>query len=84
MKAANRPAGGVIIDVNNANVEALLSLPGIGPQKAKAIVAYRESNGAFGVVEDLDAVPGIGPGTIANIRGRIRFGEAEATQPESP
>jgi len=82
--AANRPAGGVIIDVNNANVEALLSLPGIGPQKAKAIVAYRESNGAFGVVEDLDAVPGIGPGTIANIRGRIRFGEAEATQPESP
>ncbi|NBQ04605.1 MAG: helix-hairpin-helix domain-containing protein, partial [Actinobacteria bacterium] len=36
-----------------ASATELEQLPGVGPATAKAIVAYREKNGAFLRVEDL-------------------------------
>ena len=60
--------GGGRVDLNAASAEELESLPGIGPSLAGAIVAYREANGPFDGVDDLDDVPGIGPKTLENIR----------------
>lgn len=57
------------IDLNTADVEALCLLPGIGPEKAKAIIAEREANGRFSSVEDAVRVPGIGEKTIAGWQG---------------
>ena len=48
-----------LINLNTAGVEALCTLPGIGEAKARAIVAYREANGAFERVEDIMQVSGI-------------------------
>lgn len=48
-----------LVNLNTAGVEALCTLPGIGEAKAKAIVAYREANGAFERVEDIMQVSGI-------------------------
>ena len=48
-----------LVNLNTAGVEALCTLPGIGEAKAKAIVAYREANGAFERVEDIMKVSGI-------------------------
>ena len=48
------------ININTATEEDLESLPGIGPSKAKAIMDFREENGAFSTIEDILEVPGIG------------------------
>jgi competence protein ComEA len=56
------------IDINNASVETLVLLPGIGPTKANAIVEYREENDFFTDTQQLTNVKGIGEATLNNIR----------------
>ncbi|MEN2396074.1 ComEA family DNA-binding protein [Pseudomonas halotolerans] len=49
------------VNLNEADAATLQrELAGIGKAKAEAIVAYRESNGAFSSVEELLEVKGIG------------------------
>ncbi|KPN72773.1 helix-hairpin-helix domain-containing protein, partial [Neisseria sp. 74A18] len=48
------------VNINTATEEELKALPGIGPSKAAAIVAYRQHNGQFKSVDDLKNVKGIG------------------------
>jgi len=66
--------GGGLIDVNSATAEQLAELPGIGPALAERIIAYREQNGAFKSLDDLDLVSGIGPSIISNIGNLVTFG----------
>lgn len=54
--------------LNQATDTELTELPGIGPSKAEAIVAYRDENGPFQNVEDLVEVPGIGEKTLESIK----------------
>ena len=64
------------INPNDASVESLARLPGIGPSRAGAIVAYRSSHGgsaAFRDGEDLQNVSGIGPRTSESIDDWVRF-----------
>jgi competence protein ComEA len=61
-----------LININLASVFELEQLPGVGPATAKAIVAYREKNGAFLKVEDLVKVRGIGPAKLSEILPRAR------------
>jgi len=62
------------LDINLATVEELMILPGIGPKKAKAVLAWREQNGGFDSVEHLVRVKGIGPKTLERIRRYICVG----------
>ena len=60
------------VNVNKADAETIArELKGVGPVKAKAIVEYRELNGPFESVDDLQKVKGIGPKTIENNRKDI-------------
>jgi competence protein ComEA len=53
------------VNINTANSDALVEgLTGIGPQKAMAIVRYRQQNGPFQRVDDLSQVEGIGEKTV--------------------
>ena len=62
------------ININSADVETLTNqLKGIGPDKAAAIVAYREENGPFREVEDIVLVKGIGWKTMEANRDAIRL-----------
>ncbi len=65
---------GGLIDINTATTDQLTELPGIGPALAARIIAYREENGAFKSLDDLDLVSGIGPSIIANIGDLVTFG----------
>ncbi|TDL55598.1 helix-hairpin-helix domain-containing protein [Paenibacillus dendritiformis] len=56
------------ININEADANALMKLPGIGPSKSQAIVKYRESHGPFQRLEDLKKVKGIGPAIFAKLR----------------
>ena len=60
-----------LININSADAEALTSLPGIGAGTAEKIIAYRQKNGAFIVLEDLLKVEGIGKSTLNKIRNYI-------------
>lgn len=71
------------IDINTASAEQLSEgLLGIGPQKAAAIVAYREQNGPYRSAADLTKVKGIGDNVLEKNRDLIGFGQAEATAPQ--
>ena len=59
------------INVNEASVELLAELPGIGPGKAQAIVEDRQANGPFTTIEDLTRVKGIGDATVARLKDEI-------------
>ena len=63
-----------LVDVNSADEGELDLLPGIGPKRAAAIVAYRRSHGRFASLADLAKVPGINATTAAKLEGLVRFG----------
>ena len=68
------------INPNNAPIESLARLPGLGTVRAGAIVAYRQkhnvnnfSKPVFQSSEDLQKVNGIGPKTVQNIKELLKF-----------
>jgi competence protein ComEA len=70
------------INPNDASIGSLVRLPGIGPGRANAIVAYRDhvrgedaDRPAFESVDDLQKVKGIGPKTAQGIAEWVKFGE---------
>lgn len=60
-----------LVNINTATQAELELLPRIGPATAQAIIAYREQNGPFRSVDDLQKVPGIGPATLAELKPLI-------------
>jgi len=59
--------GSPTINLNQATEAELDTLPGVGPVTAKAILAWRDKNGGFTSVAQLQEVDGIGPKTFAQI-----------------
>ena len=59
------------LDLNTATAEQLDALPGIGPVTAQKILDYRQEHGAFHSVAELEGVPGIGPGRLAQLKGLV-------------
>jgi competence protein ComEA len=65
-------ASTALINLNTATVEQLDTLPGVGPVRAAAIVAWRTANGKFTSVDQLGEVDGIGPGRLEKLRPLVR------------
>ena len=64
-KQAQKP---LVVDINSADEKALDELPGVGPATAQSIIEYRQGNGPFRSVDDLEEVSGIGPATLEKMR----------------
>jgi len=63
--ASGLPVG--LVNINTADQIELETLPGIGPVTAQAILTWRTDNGAFGSVDELLEVSGIGDATLAEM-----------------
>ena len=59
------------IDLNTADAETLMTLPGIGESKASRIIAWREQYGPFRSAEDLMRIPGIKQSTYNQLKDQI-------------
>ncbi|MGM9951117.1 MAG: helix-hairpin-helix domain-containing protein [Lysinibacillus sp.] len=59
------------VNINGADEAQLTTLPGIGPAKAKAILAHREEQGKFQTIEGLKEVSGIGDKTFEQLKDLI-------------
>jgi competence protein ComEA len=60
------------VNLNTADAATLQKeLAGIGAAKAKAIVEFREANGAFAAVDELLEVQGIGKALVDRNRSRL-------------
>lgn len=61
------------VSINQATESELLTLPGIGPSKASAIIKYRDEFGKFNSIDELTNVSGIGSKTLENLRDYIEL-----------
>jgi competence protein ComEA len=70
------PDGGIIslVNINQAGMEELISLPGIGPVTAEKIILYRQDH-LFTRIEEIQKVDGIGPATFDQIKIYLTVGE---------
>jgi competence protein ComEA len=68
-KSLSQPASSAagVVNLNDANADQLVLLPGVGPSKAAAIIAYRKSH-PFKRLEDLTRVKGFGRKTFSRLR----------------
>jgi competence protein ComEA len=74
-RTAANLAPGERININKATVEELDGLPGIGPVKAQAIIDYRNQNGPFKTIEDIENVKGIKSGEFSKISDLIKISD---------
>lgn len=59
------------INLNRATLRELDSLPGIGEELGKRILAYRESKGNFSSIEELKKIKGIGQKTFEKLKNLV-------------
>lgn len=69
--AAGPDAKSGLVDINTASEQELQTLSGIGEKRARDIVRYRETHGAFLRIEDLMKVDGIKQKLFEQIRELI-------------
>jgi len=72
--ALDRPlAPGEKIDLDKASVDDIARLPRVGRTLTKTIKADRDARGAFGSLEGLDRVSGVGSGLLAVLSPHVVF-----------
>jgi competence protein ComEA len=67
------------INLNTASQQELETLVGVGPAKARAIIAYRKQHGPFKKLQDLNNVPGFGDKTVKKLEKDLTLSGASET-----
>ncbi len=66
------------VNINTATQSELEAVTGVGPAKAKAIISYREANGGFKSLDELDKVKGFGKASIEKLKSELSVEPAKA------
>ena len=68
-----RSTGSVIekVNINEAGVEGLMKLKGVGKKLAGAIAEYRYKKGSFASIDDIKNVKGVGVALFEKIKDKI-------------
>jgi competence protein ComEA len=66
------------VNINTATQSELEAVKGLGPAKAKAIITYREANGGFKKLDELDNVKGFGKASVDKLKGELSVGAEKA------
>lgn len=61
-----------LVNLNTANRQELMTLPGIGETKADDIIRYRETNGSFKQITDIMKISGIKEALFEKIKEKIK------------
>lgn len=64
----------ILININTASKEGLMTLPSIGESIAQNIIEYRQENGDFKSIEEIKNVKRIGDKTYEKIKDYITVG----------
>jgi competence protein ComEA len=64
-------SAGSSININTATAKELQTLPGVGEVTAQRIIDYREANGPFQTIEEIQNVSGIGTKTFEGMKDMI-------------
>ena len=67
------------VNINTATQSELEGVKGLGPSKAKTIIEYREKNGPFKSVDELDKVKGFGKASVEKLKSELTV-EASSDQ----
>jgi len=73
-----RPRAPEKVNINEASVEELITIPGLGRTSASRIVRNRDKSGFFKKIEDLLDIPNFSRNLFEKIKDRITVGEAAA------
>lgn len=74
----------IIVNINKADAKTFSHyLMGIGPVKAKAIIAYRSKNGKFKDIKELLKIEGIGEKVFAGLNKNISLSKGEESAPKA-
>ena len=71
--ATGESAAGQPVSLNNATLEQLDQLDGVGPATAQKILEFRKEHGGFGSIDDLKQVSGIGPKRFEALKEKVRM-----------
>lgn len=66
-----QPFKSVLININQASVQELTALSGVGIKTAELIIAFRQQVGSFTSLDQLLQIKGIGPKTLAKLRPQL-------------
>ena len=65
----------VKVDLNTANKDLLMKVPGIGLKLAGRIIAYRQNRDGFNALEELKDIPGVTDAQYVKIKEYLRVKE---------